>query len=87
MAKIRRAGYSNRFASALSGVDLDNPATGRGRTGGTVVVPRITGRSAGCGRSSGAMSNSCVQHFGAFLKGPTTRRKGASARYGAPITS
>ena len=60
MAKIRRAGYSNRFASALSGVDLDNPATGRGRTGGTVVVPRITGRSAGCGRSSGAMSNSCV---------------------------
>jgi 5-methyltetrahydropteroyltriglutamate--homocysteine methyltransferase len=33
----------NRFATALSGVDLDHPATERGRTGGTVVVPRITG--------------------------------------------
>jgi 5-methyltetrahydropteroyltriglutamate--homocysteine methyltransferase len=41
--EIRRESYSNRFATALSGVDLDNPATVRGRTGGTVVVPRITG--------------------------------------------
>jgi 5-methyltetrahydropteroyltriglutamate--homocysteine methyltransferase len=32
-----------RFATALSGIDLDNPATVRGRTSGTVVVPRITG--------------------------------------------
>jgi 5-methyltetrahydropteroyltriglutamate--homocysteine methyltransferase len=41
--EIRRESYSNRFATALSGVDLDNPATVIGRTGGTVVVPRITG--------------------------------------------
>src|SRR5271165_1321117 len=41
--EIRRESYSNRFATALSGVDLDNPATVRGRTSGTVVVPRITG--------------------------------------------
>ena len=41
--EIRRESYSNRFATALSGVDLDNPATVRGRTGGSVVVPRITG--------------------------------------------
>ena len=41
--EIRRESYSNRFATALSGVDLDNPATVRGRTGGTVVVPRIVG--------------------------------------------
>jgi 5-methyltetrahydropteroyltriglutamate--homocysteine methyltransferase len=41
--EIRRESYSNRFATALSGVDLDNPATVRGRTTGTVVVPRITG--------------------------------------------
>jgi 5-methyltetrahydropteroyltriglutamate--homocysteine methyltransferase len=39
--EIRRESYSNRFATALAGVDLDNPATVRGRTGGTVVVPRI----------------------------------------------
>jgi len=41
--EIRRESYSNRFATALSGVDLDNPATVRGRTSGTVVVPRIIG--------------------------------------------
>src|SRR6187549_3542056 len=42
--EIRRESYSNRFATALDGVDLDNPATVRGRTGGTVVVPRIVGK-------------------------------------------
>src|SRR2546430_17193260 len=41
--EIRRESYSNRFATALSGVDLDKPATVRGRTSGTVVVPRIVG--------------------------------------------
>jgi 5-methyltetrahydropteroyltriglutamate--homocysteine methyltransferase len=41
--EIRRESYSNRFATALAGVDLDNPAEVRGRTGGSVVVPRITG--------------------------------------------
>jgi 5-methyltetrahydropteroyltriglutamate--homocysteine methyltransferase len=41
--EIRRESYSNRFATALAGVDLDHPATVRGRSGGTVVVPRITG--------------------------------------------
>jgi 5-methyltetrahydropteroyltriglutamate--homocysteine methyltransferase len=41
--EIRRESYSNRFATALSGVDLDNPAVVRGRSSGTVTVPRITG--------------------------------------------
>jgi len=41
--EIRRESYSNRFATALSGVDLDNPATVQGRSSGTVVVPRIVG--------------------------------------------
>jgi 5-methyltetrahydropteroyltriglutamate--homocysteine methyltransferase len=41
--EIRRESYSNRLATALSGVDLDNPAEVRGRTGGSVVVPRIVG--------------------------------------------
>ena len=41
--EMRRESYSNRFATALAGVDLDNPATVMGRTSGTVVVPRITG--------------------------------------------
>src|SRR6202022_766379 len=41
--EIRRESYSNRFATALSGVDLDNPATVQGRSRGTVLVPRIVG--------------------------------------------
>src|ERR671924_2212254 len=41
--EIRRESYSNRFATALSGVDLDNPAAVRGRSSGTVVVPRVVG--------------------------------------------
>jgi 5-methyltetrahydropteroyltriglutamate--homocysteine methyltransferase len=41
--EIRRESYSNRFATALSGVDLEHPAEVRGRTRGSVVVPRITG--------------------------------------------
>jgi 5-methyltetrahydropteroyltriglutamate--homocysteine methyltransferase len=41
--EIRRESYSNRFATALSGIDLNNPATVRGRSSGTVVVPRIVG--------------------------------------------
>ena len=31
--EIRRESYSNRFATALSGIDLDNPAAVPGRTG------------------------------------------------------
>jgi 5-methyltetrahydropteroyltriglutamate--homocysteine methyltransferase len=41
--EIRRESYSNRFATALSGIDLDNPASVPGRTGGSVTVPRIVG--------------------------------------------
>ena len=41
--EVRRESYSNRFATALSGIDLDSPATVPGRTGGSVTVPRIVG--------------------------------------------
>src|SRR4029078_7593269 len=41
--EIRRESYSNRFATALDGVDLDNPGSTRDRRGGTVPVPRIVG--------------------------------------------
>jgi 5-methyltetrahydropteroyltriglutamate--homocysteine methyltransferase len=41
--EIRRESYSNRFATALAGLDLDHPATVRGRSSGAVVVPRIVG--------------------------------------------
>ncbi len=41
--EIRRESYSNRFATALEGVDIDNPGIVKGRSGNEVPVPRITG--------------------------------------------
>jgi 5-methyltetrahydropteroyltriglutamate--homocysteine methyltransferase len=41
--EIRRESYSNRFATALDGVDLENPGTAIDRTGHPNPVPRITG--------------------------------------------
>ncbi len=42
--EIRRESYSNRFALALDGIDLDNPAEVMGRTGRTTTVPRVVGK-------------------------------------------
>jgi 5-methyltetrahydropteroyltriglutamate--homocysteine methyltransferase len=42
--EIRRESYSNRFATALEGMDIDNPAMVPGRAGGTNAVPRVVGR-------------------------------------------
>jgi len=42
--EIRRESYSNRFATALDGIDLDNPATQVGRAGQANLVPRVTGK-------------------------------------------
>ena len=42
--EIRRESYSNRFATALDGVDLDNPGTAIDRSGHPNPVPRITGK-------------------------------------------
>src|SRR5215510_10871892 len=39
--EIRRESYSNRFATALEGVDLDNPGTALDRSGHPNPVPRI----------------------------------------------
>jgi 5-methyltetrahydropteroyltriglutamate--homocysteine methyltransferase len=41
--EIRRESYSNRFATALEGMDLDNPGTALDRTGHPNPVPRVTG--------------------------------------------
>jgi 5-methyltetrahydropteroyltriglutamate--homocysteine methyltransferase len=40
----RRESYSNRFATALAGVDIDNPGTTINRSGKPIPVPRIAGR-------------------------------------------
>jgi len=41
--EIRRESYSNRFATALGGVDLDNPGTALDRSGHPNPVPRVVG--------------------------------------------
>src|ERR1700676_5167322 len=42
--EMRRESYSNRFATALEGLDLDNPGTILSRSGRSVSVPRIVGK-------------------------------------------
>jgi 5-methyltetrahydropteroyltriglutamate--homocysteine methyltransferase len=42
--EIRRESYSNRFATALEGVDADNPAMITSRSGHQTPVPRVVGK-------------------------------------------
>src|SRR5208282_6854897 len=41
--EMRRESYSNRFATALDGVDIDNPGSALDRSGHPNPVPRIVG--------------------------------------------
>jgi 5-methyltetrahydropteroyltriglutamate--homocysteine methyltransferase len=42
--EMRRESYSNRFATALESVDIDNPGTALDRSGHPNPVPRVVGR-------------------------------------------
>jgi len=64
--EIRRESYSNRFATALEGVDLDNPGSALDRSGHPNPVPRITGRI----RRKHAVEVEDVK----FLRANTTRK-------------
>jgi 5-methyltetrahydropteroyltriglutamate--homocysteine methyltransferase len=41
--EMRRESYSNRFATALEGIDLDDPGVALDRTGHENPVPRVVG--------------------------------------------
>ena len=41
--EVRRESYFNRFANALEGIDLDEPATVLSRSGNPTLVPRVVG--------------------------------------------
>jgi len=41
--EIRRESYSNRFATALEGIDIEHPGTTINRSGQPIPVPRIAG--------------------------------------------
>jgi len=42
--EMRRESYSNRFATALEGIDIDNPGSALDRSGHPNPVPRIVGK-------------------------------------------
>ncbi len=42
--EVRRESYSNRFATALEGIDLDNPGEVKTRSGAMTEVPRVVGK-------------------------------------------
>jgi 5-methyltetrahydropteroyltriglutamate--homocysteine methyltransferase len=42
--EIRRESYSNRFATALEGIDIDDPGVALDRSGHPNPVPRIVGK-------------------------------------------
>mgnify|MGYP005856214197 CR=1 FL=1 len=42
--EIRRESYSNRFATALEGIDTENPGHVRARSGHETPVPRVVGK-------------------------------------------
>jgi 5-methyltetrahydropteroyltriglutamate--homocysteine methyltransferase len=42
--EMRRESYSNRFATALEGVDLDNPGQVKTRSGAMTPVPRVVAK-------------------------------------------
>jgi 5-methyltetrahydropteroyltriglutamate--homocysteine methyltransferase len=42
--EMRRESYSNRFATALEGLDLDNPGQVKTRSGAMTPVPRVVGK-------------------------------------------
>ncbi len=64
--EMRRESYSNRFATALDGVDLDNPGVALDRTGHENPVPRVVGPV----RRTGPVEVRDVQ----FLRSITDRR-------------
>jgi 5-methyltetrahydropteroyltriglutamate--homocysteine methyltransferase len=42
--EMRRESYSNRFATALDGIDIDTPAVVKNRAGVDTVMPRVVGK-------------------------------------------
>ena len=59
--EMRRESYSNRFATALEGVDIDNPGTALDRSGHPNPVPRVVGPDpAPAPRCRCATSSSCA---------------------------
>jgi len=74
--EIRRESYSNLFATALDGVDLDNPGTALDRSGHPTPVPRVIGpirrRHAVGVRDLEFLRRNTVRRIKATVPGPFT---------------
>src|SRR5262249_32189601 len=66
----RRESYSNRFATALEGIDIHNPGTALDRSGHPNPVPRIIGKSAANSRFKYATSSSYAPTHAARSRSP-----------------
>jgi 5-methyltetrahydropteroyltriglutamate--homocysteine methyltransferase len=64
--EIRRESYFNRFATALAGIDIDNPAEVEGRNNTRQIVPRVVGEI----RRSRPVQVRDVEHLRAITKRP-----------------
>ena len=59
--EMRRESYSNRFATALDGVDIDNPGTALDRSGHPTRCRAWSARSRAATPSRCATSSSCAR--------------------------
>ena len=59
----RRESYSNRFATALEGIDADNPGTTINRTGQPIPVPRVVGSDPADAPGRVARSQSAARQY------------------------
>jgi len=83
--EIRRESYSNRFATALDGIDLDNPGSALDRSGHPNPVPRVVGpirrRHAVGVRDLEFLRRHTNRHVKATVPGPFTMAQQAQIDY------
>ena len=81
----RRESYSNRFATALDGIDVDNPGTTINRSGRPIPVPRVVGPIRRKGpvelRDLEVLRANTARNIKATVPGPFTMGKQAQDDY------
>ena len=81
----RRESYSNRFATALGGIDVDNPGTTINRSGRPIPVPRVVGPIRRKGpvelRDLNVLRANTARKIKATVPGPFTMGKQAQDDY------
>jgi 5-methyltetrahydropteroyltriglutamate--homocysteine methyltransferase len=83
--EMRRESYSNRFATALEGIDIEHPGTTINRSGAPIPVPRVAGpirrRAAVEVRDVVFLKNNTSKQIKITLPGPFTMAQQAQDDY------